>query len=138
MLIVKALHIAMVICWFAGLFYLPRIFVNLALVAPDSQAERERLLSMAAKLYRFMAPLGALAIALGLWLWIGFGFTGGWLHMKTTLVLVLVAYHFYCGRILRTFQAEEYRHSHVWYRWFNELPVLILFALVFLAVLKPQ
>lgn len=137
MLIVKALHISMVICWFAGLFYLPRIFVNLALVAPDSKAERERLLLMATKLYRFMAPLGVLAIAFGLWLWIGFGFTGGWLHVKTTLVLALVAYHFYCGRILRTFQAGNYQHNHVWYRWFNELPVLLLFAVVFLAVLKP-
>ncbi len=137
MLIVKSLHIWMVVSWFAGLFYLPRIFVNLAMVAPDSTAERARLLLMAAKLYRFMTPLGILAVALGLWLWLGFGFSGGWLHAKTALVAVLAAYHGYCGRLLRNFQSGLGAHSHVWYRWFNELPVLILLAVTFLVVLKP-
>lgn len=137
MLVVKSLHLWMVVSWFAGLFYLPRIFVNLAMVEPGSVAERDRLLLMAGKLYRFMTPLGTLAVGLGLWLWLGFGFSGGWLHAKTTLVLVLVAYHLYCGRLLRDFQAGGNRHSHVWYRWFNELPVLILLAVIFLVVLKP-
>lgn len=137
MLVIKSLHIALVTSWFAGLFYLPRIFVNLAMVPADSVAERDRLLLMAGKLYRFMTPLGVLAIGLGLWLWLGFGFSGGWLHAKTTLVLVLVGYHLYCGRLLRAFIAGTCTKSHVWFRWFNELPVLILFAVVFLVILKP-
>ena len=137
MLVVKALHISLVLSWFAGLFYLPRIFVNLAMVEPGSSAERERLLLMAGKLYRFMTPLGILAVALGLWLWLGFGFSGGWLHAKTTLVLVLIGYHLYCGRLLRDFIAGRNARSHVWFRWFNELPVLLMFAVIFLVVLKP-
>ncbi|MBW7902076.1 MAG: CopD family protein [Rhodocyclaceae bacterium] len=137
MLVVKALHISFVVAWFAGLFYLPRIFVNLAMVPAESAAERERLLLMAGKLYRFMTPLGILAVGLGLWLWLGFGFAGGWLHAKTTLVVLLIVYHLYCGQLLRTFVAGASTKNHVWFRWFNELPVLVLFAVVFLAVLKP-
>ncbi|MBL8390334.1 MAG: CopD family protein [Candidatus Accumulibacter sp.] len=137
MLTVKVLHLWMVVSWFAGLFYLPRIFVNLAMVPLGSEAERQRLLVMAGKLYRFMTPIGVLAIALGLWLWFGFGFGGGWLHAKTALVVLLVAYHAYCGRLLRDFAAEGNRRGHVWYRWFNELPVLLLLAVTYLAVVKP-
>ena len=137
MLVIKALHISLVIAWFAGLFYLPRIFVNLAMVPADSAAERERLLLMAGKLYRFMTPLGVLAVALGLWLWLGFGFTGGWLHAKTTLVVLLIVYHLYCGQLLRAFVAGSCQKSHVWFRWFNEMPVLVMFAVVFLVILKP-
>jgi len=137
MLIAKALHLWMVVSWFAGLFYLPRIFVNLAMVEPGSTAERERLLLMAGKLYRFMTPLGILAIGLGLWLWLAYGFSGGWLHTKTTLVFGLVVYHLICGRILRDFQTARNTRSHVWFRWFNELPVLVLLAVIFLVVLKP-
>ncbi len=137
MLIVKVLHLWMVVSWFAGLFYLPRIFVNLAMVAPDSVAERERLLLMAGKLYRFMTPIAVLAVALGCWLWFGFGFSGGWLHLKTTLVVGLLAYHAYCGRLLRDFRAGRNVRSHVWFRWFNEMPVLVLLAVTYLAVLKP-
>ena len=137
MLVVKTLHIWMVISWFAGLFYLPRIFVNLAMVPADSIAERERLLLMAGKLFRFMTPLGVLAVALGLWLWLGYGFSGGWLHAKTALVALLVAYHWHCGRLLQAFRAGTCRQSHVWFRFYNEMPVLVLFAVVFLVVLKP-
>lgn len=137
MLIVKVLHLWMVVSWFAGLFYLPRIFVNLAMVEPGSVAERDRLLLMAGKLYRFMTPIGFLAIALGLWLWFGFDFAGGWLHAKTALVLLLVIYHAYCGRLLDTFRAGQNQRSHVWFRWFNEMPVLVLLAATYLAVLKP-
>ena len=137
MLIVKVLHLWMVVSWFAGLFYLPRIFVNLAMVPSDSVAERDRLLLMAGKLYRFMTPIGILAVALGLWLWFGFGFGGGWLHAKTALVVLLVAYHGHCGRLLRDFQAGRNAHSHVWYRWFNEMPALLLLVVTYLAVLKP-
>jgi putative membrane protein len=137
MLVIKALHISLVIAWFAGLFYLPRIFVNLAMVPADSAAERERLLLMAGKLYRFMTPLGVLAVGLGLWLWLSFGFTGGWLHAKTTLVVLLIAYHLYCGQMLRAFVAGTCQKGHVWFRWFNEMPVLVMFAVVFLVILKP-
>jgi putative membrane protein len=137
MLVVKALHLWMVVSWFAGLFYLPRIFVNLAMVEPGSVAERDRLLLMAGKLYRFMTPLAVLAIGFGLWLWLGYGFSGGWLHAKTFLVLVLVGYHHYCGRIFRDFQAGRNTRNHVWFRWFNEMPVLVLLAVIFLVVLKP-
>ncbi len=137
MLIVKSLHIVFVVSWFAGLFYLPRIFVNLAMVPPGSTAERERLLLMARKLYRFMTPLGFLALGLGLWLWLGFGFAGGWVHAKTLLAALLAGYHWYCGRLLRAFAAGANYRSHVWFRWFNEIPVLVLLVVVFLAVLKP-
>lgn len=137
MLVVKSLHLWMVVSWFAGLFYLPRIFVNLAMVPADSVAERDRLLLMAGKLYRFMAPLGMLAVGLGLWLWFGYGFAGGWLHAKTLLVAGLVAYHLYCGQLLKAFVAGTNARSHVWFRYFNEVPVLVLIAVIFLVVLKP-
>jgi putative membrane protein len=136
MLEMKALHISMVIAWFAGLFYLPRIFVNLAMVEPGSP-ERDRLLLMAGKLFRFVTPIGVLAIVFGLWLWLGYGFTGGWLHAKLALVVLLVAYHLYCGRLLGQFRAGRNTHGHVWFRWFNEMPVLAMFAIVYLVVLKP-
>ncbi|HRD91764.1 CopD family protein [Accumulibacter sp.] len=137
MLVVKVLHLWMVVSWFAGLFYLPRIFVNLAMVESASAAERDRLLLMAGKLYRFMTPIGFLAVALGLWLWLGYGFSGGWLHAKTALVVVLVAYHAYCGRLLRDFQTGRQARGHVWFRWFNELPVVLLLAVTYLVVVKP-
>ena len=121
--------------WFAGLFYLPRIFVNLAMAAPG--AEYDRLLLMAGKLFRFMTPLGILALAFGMWLWLGVGVGGGWMHAKLTLVALLVAYHGYCLTLLRRFRAGSNRHSHVWFRYFNEIPVLILFAVVILVVVKP-
>lgn len=135
MLVVKALHIIFVVSWFAGLFYLPRLFVNHAMV--EDVATRERLALMEHKLYRFMTPLGILAVVLGFWLWFGYGFGGGWLHAKTALVVGLIAYHLYCGRLMRDFAAGRNRRSHVWYRVFNEIPVLVLFVVVFLVVLKP-
>ena len=138
MLWVKVFHIFFVVSWFAGLFYLPRIFVNLAMVPAASAAERERLLLMARKLYKFVTPIGVLAIACGFWLWFGFGFSGGWLHAKTALVAVLFAYHLFCGRVLADFVAGNNRRSHTWYRVFNEMPVFLLLAILFLAVLKPS
>ncbi len=137
MLVVKALHIWMVISWFAGLFYLPRIFVNLAMVPADSVAERERLLLMAGKLFKFMTPLGIFAVLLGLWLWFGYGFSGGWLHAKTFLVAILVAYHVHCGLVLKHFRSGDNARSHVWFRFYNELPVVVLLVVLFLVVLKP-
>lgn len=135
MLWIKALHIVFVTAWFAGLFYLPRIFVNLAL--EDDTAVRSRLLVMARKLYRFVTPLAALALAFGLWLWLGYGISGGWLHAKLALVALLIGYHHACGSLLRKFEESRNTRSHVWYRWFNEIPVVILLLVVILVVVKP-
>lgn len=137
MLWIKAFHIFFVVAWFAGLFYLPRIFVNLAMVPADSRAERERLLLMARKLYVFVTPIGVLAVAFGLWLWFAYGFSGGWLHAKTALVAGLVAYHLWCGKLLAGFASGSMTRSHVWFRVFNEAPVLALLAICILAVVKP-
>jgi putative membrane protein len=137
MLWIKALHIVFVTSWFAGLFYLPRILVNLAMVDASSSAERDRLLLMARKLYRFMGPLMILALGLGLWLWLGYGIGGGWMHAKLALVIALIGYHHVCGAMIKRFERGENARSHVWYRWFNEVPVLILVAVVLLVVLKP-
>lgn len=137
MLTLKAFHIILVVSWFAGLFYLPRIFVNLAAVPDTHSAEYERLLGMARRLYKFVTPIGLGAVALGLWLWFGYGFAGGWLHAKTLLVVILLGYHFYCGQLVRQFATGKNTHSHVWYRWFNEIPVLLLTVITLLVVLKP-
>lgn len=139
MLWVKAFHIVFVASWFAGLFYLPRIFVNLAMVEPGSRAEYERLLVMARKLLRFTTLLAVPALALGLWLWLGFGIGrgSGWIHAKLVAVLGAVAYHVICAAVLRRFEDGRNTRSHVWFRWFNELPVLLLVAAVVLAVVKP-
>ena len=134
-LYLKAFHIIFVMSWFAGLFYLPRLFVNLAMAGEG--AEYDRLLLMARKLYRFMTPLAVLALVLGVWLWLGFGFSGGWLHAKLALVAGLIGYHLYCGKLYRDFAARRNHHSHVWYRFFNEIPVLVLVAVVLLVVVKP-
>lgn len=134
-LYIKALHIIFVVSWFAGLFYLPRIYVNLAMAREG--AEYDRLLLMSRKLYRFVTPIMLLALGFGLWLWLGYGMTGGWLHAKLVLVAALVVYHFWCRQILRRFETRTERHSHVWFRFFNEFPVLALFAVVILVVVKP-
>jgi putative membrane protein len=135
MLWVKALHIVFVASWFAGLFYLPRIFVNLAM--EESPPARARLLLMARKLYRFMTILAVPALAFGLWLWLGYGIGGGWMHAKLAVVLLLLGYHHGCGRILKKFEAGSNTRSHVFYRWFNEAPVLMMLTAVILVVVKP-
>ena len=137
MLWIKALHIVFIASWFAGLFYLPRIFVNLAMET-DATAN-QRLLLMAQKLYRFMTILMMPALALGLilWLYYGIGKDSMWMHLKVALVFVLIGYHHVCKRILRQFERGENTRSHVWYRWFNEMPVLGMFAVVILVVVKP-
>lgn len=141
MLWVKSLHIVFVASWFAGLFYLPRIFVNLAMVAPEERATAERLLLMARKLYRFSGMLMVAALAFGLWLWLGYGIGrgpgNGWLHAKLALVVLLIGYHHACGSLLRKFEAGRNVRSHTWYRWFNEVPVLGLLAVTILVVVKP-
>ncbi|WP_303908044.1 CopD family protein [Thiohalomonas denitrificans] len=135
MLWIKSFHIIFVVSWFAGLFYLPRLFVNHAMATEPADVERLKL--MEHKLYRFMNLLVVLALGFGFWLWLGYGFGGGWLHAKLTLVTILVAYHLYCGKLVSDFRADRNRHGHVFYRWFNELPVLLLTAIVILTVVKP-
>lgn len=136
MLWVKSFHIIFVVAWFAGLFYLPRLFVYHATTSDSPGIERFKV--MERKLYYgIMTPSAVLAVAFGLWLWLGYGITGGWLHAKLVLVLMLIAYHLYCGRLLADFKQDRNRHGHVYYRWFNEIPVLILIAVVILVVVKP-
>ena len=141
MLWVKAFHIVFIASWFAGLFYLPRIFVNLALVPPGSSAEQQRLLLMARKVLRFTTLLAVPALALGLWLWLGYGVGrgpgNGWMHAKLLVVVLALGYHHACGSLLRKFERGANRRSHTWYRWFNEVPVLLLIAAVVLVVVKP-
>jgi protoporphyrinogen IX oxidase len=137
MLWIKSLHIVLVASWFAGLFYLPRIFVNLAM--ETDPAATARLLLMARKLFRFMTFIAVPALACGLWLWlvVGIGAGQGWLHAKLTIVALIIVYHAYCGRLLHTFQRGENKRSDKWYRMFNELPVLGLLGATLLVVVKP-
>lgn len=137
MLWVKALHIFFVISWFAGIFYLPRIFVNLAQAnEPDTKLV---LIGMARRLYRFMTPLAVLAVIFGLWLWLWYGIGSGqmWLHIKLLLVLVLVVYHLRCLHHLRAFTGGVNKKSHKYFRWFNEFPVFVLIFILILVVIKP-
>jgi len=136
---VKAFHIIFVASWFAGLFYLPRLFVNLAMVPPDSHAERERLLLMARKLYRFMMILMVPAFVLGLllWLYYGVGAGAGWLHAKLTLVAGILVYQEFCRRVLKDFENSANKRSHKWFRVFNEVTVILFMAIVVLVVVKP-
>ncbi|NDI86120.1 CopD family protein [Undibacterium crateris] len=139
MLWIKAFHILFVISWFAGLFYLPRILVNLAM--ENDATSTERLLLMARKLYRFMTILAVPALALGLYLWlvigIGRGPGNGWMHAKLLCVLLLLGYHHACGSLLKKFEQGKNTRSHVWFRWFNEVPVLLLLVVLILVVVKP-
>ncbi len=139
MIWVKAFHIIFMVAWFAGLFYLPRLFVNHAMAEEDDV--KARLMLMERKLYRFITPWMLLTLVFGFWLlfdyaWVAYSHMM-WLHVKLALVAALVGYHFYCGKLVRDFANDNNRHTHVWYRWFNELPVFVLFAAVILAVVKP-
>jgi len=140
MLWIKALHIVFIASWFAGLFYLPRIFVNLA--QETEVVTRERLLGMARRLYRFTGMISVVALVLGVWLlaltwqfWKGPG--NGWLHAKLFLVVLVIGYQHACGSLLKKFENGKNVRSHVWYRWFNEVPVLLMLAIVILVVVKP-
>ncbi|MFN0316166.1 MAG: CopD family protein [Burkholderiales bacterium] len=136
MLWLKSLHIIFMVTWFAGLFYLPRLFVYHAMSEDSVSTERFKI--MERKLYfGIMTPGAVLTLVFGLWLWLGYGFGGHWLQAKLALVAVLVAYHLYCGKLVADFKKNRNLHTHVYYRWFNEIPVLILVAIVFLVVLKP-
>jgi len=136
MLWIKALHIIFMVTWFAALFYLPRLFVYHAM--SDDAVSVERFKIMERKLFfGIMTPGALFTIVFGVWLWLGYGFSGGWLHAKLALVTVLVAYHGYCGKLLVDFKHDRNRHGHVFYRWLNEFPVILLFAVVILVVVKP-
>jgi len=124
------------VTWFAGLFYLPRLFVYHAMSSDAVSLERFQV--MERKLYYgIMTPGAVLTLVFGLWLWLGYGLSGGWLHAKLALVGVLIAYHLYCGHLLKAFKAGRNVHGHIFYRWLNEFPVLILIAVVILVVVKP-
>ena len=136
MLWLKALHIIFMVTWFAGLFYLPRLFVYHAMATDAVSSERFKV--MERKLYYgIMTPGAVLTLAFGIWLWLGYGFSGGWLHAKLALAAILIAYHVYCGKLMLDFRHDRNRKNHVWFRWFNELPTLILIAVVILTVVKP-
>ena len=141
MLWVKSLHIIFMVTWFAGLFYLPRLFVYHAMA--EDTTSRERFKVMERKLYYgIMTPGGVLTIVFGIWLWLGWfrgsiGETPRWLLAKMALGALLVGYHLWCGRLLRDFKADRNTKSHVWFRWFNEFPVVVLFAAVLVVVFKP-
>ena len=139
MLWIKAFHIIAMVCWFAGLFYLPRLFVYHASSSDTASVERFKI--MERKLYRgIMNPSMIATVALGLWL-LSYApqayMAQGWMHIKLFLVLVLLAYHHYCGRLVKQFSNDRNQRSHVFYRWFNEFPVVVLIAVVILVVVKP-
>ena len=137
MLWIKALHIIFVITWFAGLFYLPRLFVYHSMMPATDREGNERFKIMERKLFfGIMTPGGILTIVFGSWLWLGYGITGTWLHIKLALVALLVVYHVYCGKLMFDFKYDRNRYGHVFYRWLNELPTVILVAVVLLVVLK--
>ncbi len=136
MLWIKAWHIIFMVTWFAGLFYLPRLFVYHAM--SSDAASNERFKIMERKLfYGIMTPGGVLTIASGLWLWLDYGISGGWMHAKLALVGLLVVYHVYCGKLLLDFKHDRNQHSHIYYRWFNEVPVIVLIAIIILVEVKP-
>jgi len=139
MLWFKAFHIIFMVTWFAGLFYLPRLFVYHA--GTTDEAGNERFKVMERKLFAIMTIGAVLTVAFGLrllWPWLGPDFGAqGWLHAKLVLVTALIGYHVYCGRLVADFRADRNRHGHRYYRWFNEIPALALIAIVVLAVVKP-
>jgi putative membrane protein len=136
MLWVKAFHIIFVVTWFAGLFYLPRLFVYHAMA--EDAVSRQRFEVMERKLYYgIMAPGAVLTVVFGVWLWLGYGIGGAWLHAKLVLVAALIGYHLWCGKLINDFKQGRNTRSHVWYRWFNEVPTVILVLAVILAVVKP-
>jgi len=137
MLAIKSLHIIFMVAWFAGLFYLPRLFVYHALATDAIGIERFKV--MERRLYRgIMTPSAILTVAFGMWLWLGYGITGHWLHAKVALVAILVVHHVWLGKLVRDFAADRNTHSDRFYRWINEIPALpILVLVVFLVVMKP-
>lgn len=144
MLWIKTFHIIFVASWFSGLFYLPRIFVNLAMLDNQDEQTRSRLVMMSDKLFKFMTLLSLPSLILGIVLWqyygLGSGGSGsdlGWMHIKVLLVLLICVYHFYCYKLLKNFKENKSQRTHIWYRFFNEVPVLLMVYVVALVVNKP-
>lgn len=136
MLWVKAFHIIFMVTWFAGLFYLPRLFVYHALT--DDQTSIDRFKVMERKLFfGIMTPGALLTIIFGLWLWFGYQLGGNWLMIKLVFVSILIVYHIYCGKLMFDFKSDNNKHGHVYYRWLNEFPVLLLIAIIILAIIRP-
>lgn len=136
MLWIKSLHIIFMVTWFAGLFYLPRLFVYHAMSNDPTSIDRFKIMEW--KLFfGIMTPGAILTLAFGVWLWLDYDFSGLWLDVKLGLVLVLIVYHLYCGKLLFDFKHDRNTHSHVFYRWFNEIPVILLVAIILLVELKP-
>ena len=136
MLWLKSFHIIFMVTWFAGLFYLPRLFVYHAM--SEDQISNDRFKIMERKLfYGIMTPGGVITLLLGFWLWFGYGFTGGWIHAKVALVAVLIVYHVWCGKLMIDFKHDRNTRSHIWFRWFNEVPVIFLIVITILVVVKP-
>jgi putative membrane protein len=136
MLWIKSLHIIAVICWMAGIFYLPRLFVYHAM--SEDTISKERFKIMERKLFNvIMTPSMVASIVFGIWLWAGWGFSGGWLYAKLALVLILIAYHLWCGSTIKRFARDDIPHGHVFYRWLNEAPIFLLIGIVILVVVKP-
>jgi len=136
MLWIKSFHIIFMVTWFAGLFYLPRLYVYHAL--STDQISNDRFKIMERKLfYGIMTPGGIITLGLGLWLWLGYGITGAWMHYKLALAVVLIVYHIWCWKLLLDFKHDRNIRSHIWFRWFNEVPVIFLIAITILVVVKP-
>ncbi len=137
MLYIKSFHIIFMVAWFAGLFYLPRLFVYHAQAEDKISIERFKI--MERKLYfGIMTPCMVITLILGIWLWLGYGYRGGWLHAKLALVAILVVQHFYLGKLMRDFKHDRNTHGHVFYRWLNEIPTLpLLIGIVILVIVKP-
>ncbi|MEW8015327.1 MAG: CopD family protein [Candidatus Sedimenticola endophacoides] len=137
MLWVKSFHLIFLVSWYAGLFYLPRLYVHHAMA--EDRATRERLEIMERKLFWFITPWALLTLAFGIWLWVlqGWGMRALWLNIKVLLVLPLIGFHLWCWKLMMQFRGGPNPHSHIWFRWFNEFPLLILVAVVLLVILKP-
>lgn len=140
MLWLKALHLIFMVTWFAGLFYLPRLYVYHAM--SDDEISNQRFKVMERKLYYgIMTPGMLLTLAFGIWMLVDYAWSlysaAGWLHVKLGLLVLMVIYHLFCGKWLRDFKHDRNQHSHVYFRWMNEVPVIFLIAIVWLAVLKP-
>ena len=135
MLWIKSFHIIFMVTWFAGLFYLPRLLVYHAM--SKDKISLERFVIMERKLFfGIMTPGGIITIILGFWL-LDYGYSGLWLNIKLFLVLLLVIYHGYCFKYLMDFKHNRNKHSHIFFRWFNEVPVILLIAIILLVELKP-
>ncbi len=136
MLWVKSFHLIFMVTWFAGLFYLPRLFVYHTM--SDDRISLDRFKIMERKLfYGIMTPGAILTIIFGAWLWMGYGLGGNWLKVKLILILVLIIYHVYLGKLMLDFKNEKNSHGHVFYRWLNEFPVILIIPIILLAVIKP-